>query len=603
MGYFIRNFINEKGMLDEYDFEIICPNPDCDLHQHWCAGGPMGWSHGARLNPYEAPQEVNGVHIPDGNKLWHIQEPFRENSPHISDRIPIPAMTVDDQIYNRLPSIVVATVDKFARMPFEPRVASLFGNVTYHHLIYGYYRPYQHQSQSTGDGHPVPAGRRRARFFTSVAPLRPPDLILQDELHLIEGPLGSLTGVYESAIDYLCQKTERHRPKYIASTATVRRAEEQVQAVFLRELQIFPPYGLSADDRFFIKESEVHPYFDGQPGRLYMGILAPGKGPLTPVVRIWSRLLQTAFSQRNHRVMDDYWTLTGYFNAVRELAGVRALYRQDIPQRIREISLGNSRPIPDELGLELSSRTSSTDLPSILNLLNSPYPDAPDVLLTTSMFGTGVDILRIGLMVVHGQPKTTSAYIQSTGRVGRRRGALVVTFFRATRPRDLSHYEYFCGYHRQLHRFVEPITVYPFAPGVLERVTGPVGVAILRNMKGTTVAWDQDGSATKMATQRTQAQEVRDLPMILESRAQNQPALRRPTQGSVFGCMNRKLDVWQSFARNLPNLKYVEYAITTQPVCPVVLGDAQHKHARLGVVYENAPQSLRDIEETTGFGT
>lgn len=125
---------------------------------------------------------------------------------------------------------------------------------------------------------------------------------------------------------------------------------------------------------------------------------------------------------RENPDVDYFWTLTGYFNAIRELAGARALYRQDIPQRVDQIAGGDPRPLEEEKGVELSSRTPSTDLPALIDILSRRYPDAPDVLFTTSMFGTGVDIQRIGLMVVNGQPKTTSAYIQSTGRVGRSRG-------------------------------------------------------------------------------------------------------------------------------------------------------------------------------------
>ncbi|TIX46364.1 MAG: helicase, partial [Mesorhizobium sp.] len=127
---------------------------------------------------------------------------------------------------------------------------------------------------------------------------------------------------------------------------------------------------------------------------------------------------------------------------------------------------------------ELSSRVDSMELPSRLGLLARPAGLA--VVCATSMFGTGVDIDRLGLMVVHGQPKTTATYIQATGRVGRRGGALVVSFLRASRPRDLDHYEYFVGYHRSLYRHVEAITVSPFAPKARERALGPIAVSLLR---------------------------------------------------------------------------------------------------------------------------
>jgi hypothetical protein len=436
-------------------------------------------------------------------------------------------------------------------------------------------------------------------------------MILQDELHLIEGPLGSLVGFYETAIDTLCQERATAPPKYIASTATTRRAEDQVKAVFLRDLQVFPPLGLDIDDRFFVSEHEAKAQNDSEPGRLYLGICAPGRGPLTPVVRIWSELLEKAWILRNNPKVDGFWTLTGYFNAIRELGGARALYRQDIPQRINNMS-SDPRPLEDQRGeqsgVELSGRTSSTDLPSVLDMLSHQAPNSPDAFFTTSMFGTGIDIRRIRLMVVNGQPKTTSDYIQSTGRVGRSSGALVVTFLRASRPRDLSHYEFFCGYHRQLHRFVEPVTVYPFAPGVLERAAGPLLVLILRNKLTTTVPWNRPNTAPLMSNQRTKAQEVLSLPNIIEKRAQGQPAIRRPSSGSVEKLMKSKLDDWWSFASNIPDLRYGEYVFAGRPEHSVVLGDARHQHenrknASVDVVYKNALQSLRDMEETTGFQT
>ncbi len=596
-GYFFRSYVNTRGRNTDIDFEIFCPNPSCDLHRSWQGGAPAGWVHSTTPDDVPAPQpDAQG-----GNLSVHVHPAFRTSDQFTSDRIPIPALTVDDQLYQRLPSIIVATVDKFARPAFEHRAASFFGNVDNHSFVWGYYRLNAHP-RADSTGHPAPAGRGSDNH-RSIPPLDPPDLILQDELHLIEGPLGSLVGFYETAVDYLNRERNDIPPKYIASTATIRRAEDQVLATFARNIQIFPPPGLQSPDRFFITEREIHQLDDGVPGRLYLGICAPGRGPLTPLVRIWSRLLQTVWAERGTDRADGFWTLTGYFNAVRELAGARALYRQDIPQRIRNISSSDPRPITDERSVELSSRTASTDLPSILDLLNQGELRSPEALFTTSMFGTGVDISRIALMVVNGQPKTTSSYIQSTGRVGRTSGALVVTFFRASRPRDLSHYEFFSGYHRQLHRYVEPITVYPFAPGVIERAAGPVAVFVLRNRARVSAAWFPNDAAPMMATRRSSAREVLDLPAMFEQRARRQPLLRRPESGVVQNDVNAELDRWHSSAMRWPNLVFVEYAIGRAPANAVVLGDPQHQHAGLGVIFEDAPQSLRDIEETTGFQT
>jgi hypothetical protein len=243
-----------------------------------------------------------------------------------------------------------------------------------------------------------------------VPPFQPPELIIQDELHLLEGPLGSMVGLYETAIDTLCERRIGNvsvRPKYVASTATVRQAEPQVQSLFARSLAQFPPSALDADKRFFAETHETHPLESDRAGRLYVAITGPGKGAQTPIVRIWSALLQTAYERQQAGAgtdLDGYWTLVGYFNALRELAGAAALYRQDIPERMKTWL---SPRILKDTPLELSSRINSLNLPGLLEQLGVSWGE--DAVLATSMFGTGVDVDRLGLMVVHGQPKTTSA--------------------------------------------------------------------------------------------------------------------------------------------------------------------------------------------------
>jgi len=604
-GYFIRWYVGREGNKREYDFQIFCPNPDCPLHRKWNAMTPAGCVHGSQLG---------GIDRKFHHQLGCIQvpEPFQARAKRgfqpwacLSDRIPIPAYTVDEQIYSRLPSVVVATVDKFARLAFEPRAAALFGNVTHYHCIWGYYRlGLSPSSSSNENGHPSPTGRGNRVNYVKITPPDPPDLILQDELHLIDGPLGSLVGFYETGIAFLCES--KFKPKYIASTATIRNAQMQVKSIFNRDASIFPPHGLTADDRFFIRERESHPLDDNIPGRLYLGVCAPGRGPLTPLVRIYSRLLQTAEDIRHNtdvKLLDPFWTLTLYFNALRELGGARALYRQDIPGRIFQIAKNRPRMVSDDRAVELSSRTTSTYLPALLDFLSRSYPEAPDILFTTSMFGTGVDIPRISLMVVNGQPKTTSSYIQATGRVGRVKGALVATFLRATRPRDLSHYEFFCGYHRQIHRYVEPVSVYPFAPNVIKRCAGPLSVLILRNRRDTKIQWYMEKSAHFMSENR-HLKEVMDVEEIIEKRAQNQPEMLRPLKEEAREETKTQLDKWKNIAsRERDSLRYVEYAIRKQLCHPVVLGDPAHEYSNLDTVYKNAPDSLREIEETCGFET
>jgi hypothetical protein len=497
-GYFIVR--NGNDTTAEVDFEIFCPNPECQLNSiAWAEQVPFGRSSPS-LAPRQTRAQGTGAGAQRGLGPLSVVEDLQwqqgstalasRRTPLILGRVPISAYTVDEQVYSRCPSVVIATVDKFARLSFDPRGASIFGNVTHYHSCFGYYRSDsapQPRLSPTPRSHP-PGGPGGRALHTPVSAHAPPELIIQDELHLIDGPLGSMVGLYEIAIDELCTRRNGSQrtswPKYIASTATIQSASEQVQSVFRRSTEQFPPSALSADDRFFAQTGEAHPVEEQSPGRLYVGICAPGKGAQTPIIRIWSSLLESAYRLNQSTPgarSDHFWTLVGYFNAIRELAGASSLYRQDIPERM-EFRFGRTtcRPIDPDAYVELSGRTNSLELPAILADLTRSAPEGFDAALTTSMFGTGVDIDRLGLMVVHGQPKSSASYIQATGRVGRQAGGLVVTFLRAARPRDLDHYEYFTGYHRSLYKHVEPVTVAPFSPRARDRAFGPICVAALR---------------------------------------------------------------------------------------------------------------------------
>ena len=579
-GYFLRSY--KTGRMRKprpCDFDIICPNPCCPLMMKWMGGSPQGKLHG---EPAGMPEEyLPGDAVPED-----VIEPFRDGSRYVADRVPIKAFTVDQQVYREVPSVVVATVDKFARLPFEPKAAAIFGNVSYHHHLYGYTRRRDNRGSGKGDYGSIDRGLAR------------PDLIIQDELHLIDGPLGSMVGAYESAVDFL-SSGGGPPVKYVASTATISNPEDHVGSVLDRGLMLFPPVGINGD-RFFIRERGAHHLDDRIDGRLYAGVCCPGRGPLTPMIRMWARLAQTAYNHRDIPAdIDRFWTLTGYFNSVRELAGVRAAYMQDIPEWIRYMSDGPARQLDLDSSIELSSGTGSARLPSVLDRLGRSYedgPDSPDGLFTTSMFGTGVDVQRIGLMLVDGQPKTTTSYIQSTGRVGRRGGALVVTFFRASRPRDLNHYEFFARHHLQLHRFVEPVTAYPFASGMLDRVLGPVALGMLRNMRTRNGEWDGNGG--NVITNRRDADELARIKEHLLDRSKRQPGARKPPGMSVSNNLGRGWDVWECMADRNPEIKFVDYG---DDPGTVVLGGQQN--LKRGAVFLDVPRSLRELEDETGFQT
>ena len=382
----------------------------------------------------------------------------------------IPVHVVDSQVYRMVPSLVIATVDKFARMPWNGRTQALFGRVQK--------RCPRHGFISSGEKHPD-SHRESNSLPKAVAeasdPFEPPDLIIQDELHLISGPLGTLVGLYESAVDALASLQDgddRLPPKIVASTATIRRAEHQVGALFARKLQIFPPSGLSSTDSWFGKEVST----SEEPGRLYLGINAPGKSVKTALVRVYAALLSRAkaLHDQDAAIGDPYMTLVGYFNSLRELGGALRLIEDDVPGRIRVLNRRDATlwPLRDlYVREELTSNKKAEEVPEILRKLERVHPagrpksgEYPvDSVLASNMISVGVDIDRLGLMVVNGQPKTTAEYIQATSRVGRQSPGLVVTVYNWTRPRDLSHYERFRSYHGALYRFVEATSGTPFS--------------------------------------------------------------------------------------------------------------------------------------------
>ena len=402
----------------------------------------------------------------------------------------IPAHTVDEQIYRHMPSLIIATVDKFAQMAWNGRIQALFGRVQRRCERHGYI--------SSAESHPRQrhaADRRRgwpeARVL-EVEPFEPPDLVIQDELHLISGPLGTLVGLYETAVDSLASIAvgdQLHPPKVVASTATIRRADQQVGSLFDRSLTVFPPSGLDSGDSWF--GAEV-PSEQG-PGRLYLGVFAPGKSVKTALVRVYAALLSRAkrLHDTDPEAADAYMTLIGYFNSLRELGGAVRLAEDDIPGRIGVLSRLASDEFADRLlyeRRELTSNKTAEEIPKILNLLEQQFPEGRprpgeypvDVLFASSMISVGVDIDRLGLMVVNGQPKTTAEYIQATSRVGRRPPGLVVAVYNWTRPRDISHYERFRSYHSGLYRHVEPTSVTPFSSRARDKGLAGVLAALVR---------------------------------------------------------------------------------------------------------------------------
>ena len=379
---------------------------------------------------------------------------------------------------------MIATVDKFAAMPWTGEVGAFFGRVNRYNKD-GFYGP----CEPTG-GQPLPGGR-----------LKPPDLVIQDELHLISGPLGTMVGLYESALDELCSREvdgHKVRPKIVASTATVRRADNQIRALFnRRQVDIFPPPGPDRRDSFF---AETHTPQQSN-ARLYLGIAAQGRSPKVVMLRAYLVLLaatQKAYNKLGGKRITDnpadpYMTVLGYFNSLRELGGARRVVEDEVGSRVT--GYGSRKRVGEVEGsfenrkiayepVELTSRVSTDKVAEAKRRLAQVFSDRDhvDVALATNMISVGLDIVRLGLMVVSGQPKTSAEYIQATSRVGRDmdRPGLIVTILNIHKPRDRSHYERFAAYHQSFYRSVEATSVTPFSPRAMDRGLAGTLVALAR---------------------------------------------------------------------------------------------------------------------------
>ena len=396
----------------------------------------------------------------------------------------LPLVAVDEPLYRRLPCFVIATVDKFAGLPWVGEAGALLGNAD--------------RADNSGFYGPAEPGKGRAL----PQPLLPPDLIIQDELHLISGPLGTMVGLYETALDALA--TRKHgdtdvRPKIVASTATVRRAEKQIRALFGRAaVDVFPPPGPDPRDSFFART--VPP--SEKNARLYLGVASQGRSLKVVLLRTYLALMAAAQNQWQQsggaknvdNPADPYMTLLGYFNSLRELGGSRRIVEDEVNARLtyygtrkrenEEQGSFASRNI-DHLPQELTSRVNTSDVSETKRRLALRFheKDRVDVALATNMISVGLDITRLGLMVVLGQPKTAAEYIQATSRVGRddERPGLVVALLNVHRPRDRSHFERFAAWHASFYRAVEATSVTPFSPRAIGRGLAAITVALARH--------------------------------------------------------------------------------------------------------------------------
>lgn len=385
------------------------------------------------------------------NRSFRARCPSRE-CPFHDD---LPVVTVDDDIYTRRPALLISTIDKFARLAWEKRSGAIFA----------------------ADGKGLP-----------------PSLLIQDELHLISGPLGSVSGLYEIAVDKLC--TRNHiGPKIIASTATVCNASGQIRALYGREHFQFPPSGLDAQDSFFARQAGA----SERPERLYVGYCETGGSLVDAIVRTFGTVTFALHYLKRigtpDEVIDHFWTNVGYFNSLKDLGSADTLildrvsgYAESLRKhKFSEEAARAGMPQLDfstyEHG-ELTSRKSAREISEIrtaMDLVHYPAPGAYSYVLSSNMLSVGIDIARLGLMTVYGQPKAAAEYIQATSRVGRSNPGLIVVLLHMMRARDKGHFERFLAYHQTLNRMVEPASAAPYACRALEKALHAVFVILVRH--------------------------------------------------------------------------------------------------------------------------
>ena len=463
---------------------------------------------------------------------------FSRGAGHGEDGLPV--LVVDEDIYRRCPSMVIGTVDKFAQVTWKWEAGALFGRVDKYCEKHGF----------VVSGLDKRCGKHagtKSFLLGDYGPtfLDPPELIIQDELHLISGPLGTLTGIYETVVDHLCTDRRKARPKIVASTATAKKASAQMLGIFDRpESRVFPPQGFDFGESFFATRADP----SESPGRAYVGVCVTSRSGPTVLGRLSAAVLRKVRSLEERAAegapgggggdnddnddndgggralseLDSYHTLVAYFNTIRDLGGANKMYDDTVPRLIQRIYANfesdadsadadaggiarpgaadaAARPARKDNALlekkELTSRIDSSEIPDILRSLEARIdgtatgsgsgtagpPRPVDVLLCTNMLSVGVDIPRLGVMIVNGQPKNHSEYIQATGRIGRASPGLVIANLNYFRPRDLSHYEDFTHYHSALHKLVEPNTITPFSPRSRDRALFGVLAAMMRH--------------------------------------------------------------------------------------------------------------------------
>ncbi|WP_299989310.1 helicase-related protein [uncultured Pontibacter sp.] len=452
------------------DIETKLPHTECP----WCGSKLF-----TKLEPTDETNLEN-IEEPTNNnplKLYCNEADcsFENKDNNLFERDSLPLRLFDEDIYKAPPTLLFGTVDKFAQLAF---------NV---------------ENQAKKDSRRI-FGRRSNNGADDVLP---PELIIQDELHLLLGPLGSAVGLFETVIDNLCSYTEAGitiRPKVITSTATTRNTDKQIYALFDRKVEIFPKAGIDCDDSFFAyyKRDNKGNYLST---RKYMGILPVGKTQVWMQLRIAAVMLAHRYKyiysrysteelfnegivdQELRKVCDYYHTMLMYFNSLKEVGKTESQLYHYLPNEVSLVKRNITRtsffdPLVSSQDKiehsELTGRLSGEEVKSSLSAIERNWElqkiqNPPEFVIATNMISVGIDVSRFNTMVISSMPRNIAEYIQASSRVARDKEGLVVTVHHPFRSRDISHYQKFVEFHEKFYGYVEPISVTPYTQKALER--------------------------------------------------------------------------------------------------------------------------------------
>jgi hypothetical protein len=495
-----NNLLMEFNKLSEGQKSKI-PFDSCP----WCS---------SKLNPATQPVHertnvfhFNRLHLRCSNEKcsFNYSRPARARS----DQGPLPVSLCDDEIYQHPPALLFGTVDKFAQLAHKVSSATTERNKDSRRIF----------------------GRGNWESGKPTEGYLPPDLIIQDELHLLLGPLGSSVALFEAAVDQLCRRKDGTRPKVISSTATTRNTDLQIMALFDRKVNLFPKPGVECDDSFFAFYKRTYNNAQGEKTeylskRRYIGILPTGRTQIWMQMRIASILLthralfeikklgnhnplEFVYDEQFVKTMDYYHTVVSYFNSLKEVGKTESQVHTYIIKEIRRVFNRVIRPGKLMHALytysinkaELTGRLSGDEVKNELTNVSTKWNPKkrfayesngeivsghtpPDFVVATNMISVGIDVSRFNLIIMNSMPRNIAEYIQASSRVARDSYGLVLTVHHPFRARDMSHYEKYIEFHEKMYSYVEPISITPFTKKSIERYLGLYVATILRHTTG-----------------------------------------------------------------------------------------------------------------------